>query len=60
MGYTLNLKDLFCNFNVKRLKLSAAKCEEVLKNRHKEIIAFSPAQLLSIKISELQLRDYTK
>ena len=40
MGYTLNLKDLFCNFNVKRLKLSAAKCEEVLKNRHKEIIAF--------------------
>lgn len=40
MGYALNLKDLFCNFKIKRLKLTAQKCEEILKNRHKEIIVY--------------------
>lgn len=39
-GYTLGLKDMFCNFNIKRLKLSAKTCEELIGNRHKERIVF--------------------
>lgn len=40
LGYTLNLKDLFKSFNIKRLKLKASECEELIGNRHKEIIMY--------------------
>lgn len=40
LGYALHLKDLFKTFNIKRLKLKTKICEQLLGNRHKEIIAF--------------------
>ena len=39
-GYTLGLKDMFCIFDTKRLKLSSKKCEELIGNRHKERIIY--------------------
>lgn len=40
LGYALNLKDLFGTFNIKRLKLKSKKCEELIGNRHKEILMY--------------------
>lgn len=40
LGYTINLKDIFKSFNIKRLKLKASKCEELIGNRHKEVIMY--------------------
>lgn len=39
LGYSLNIKDLFRFFKTSKLKLTAKKCEQILKNRHKEKIA---------------------
>lgn len=38
LGYSLGIKDLFVNFDIKRLKFSAKVCEKLVKNRHKEVI----------------------
>lgn len=38
LGYALNLKELFKSFKIKRLKLKASKCQELIGNRHKEIL----------------------
>ncbi len=38
-GYALNTNELFLNFPVKKLKLTAKECEELIGNRHKEYIA---------------------
>lgn len=39
-GYTVNLIDIYKTFNVKRLKVSAKTCEEIIGNRHKEMIMY--------------------
>lgn len=39
-GYALTVKDLFKNFDVRKLKLSAKECEQLVGNRHKERIAY--------------------
>lgn len=39
LGYTLNLKDLFKTFNVKKLDMTASECENIIGNRHKELVA---------------------
>lgn len=39
-GYALNVKDLFRSFDIKRLKLTAKECEELIGNRHKEKIVY--------------------
>lgn len=38
VGYALGLKDLFKNLSFKKLKMSVAVCQKLIKNRHKEII----------------------
>lgn len=39
LGYTLNLKDIYKGFNFKKLDLTAKQCEQIVGNRHKELIA---------------------
>lgn len=38
-GYALTAGDLFKSFDLRRLKLTAKECEELIGNRHKEKIA---------------------
>lgn len=38
-GYAMNIDELFISFPTKKMKMTAKACEELIGNRHKEIIA---------------------
>lgn len=38
-GYAMNIDELFISFPTKKMKLSTKACEELIGNRHKELIA---------------------
>ena len=38
-GYAMNTNNLFIGFPTKKMKLSSKACEELIGNRHKEVIA---------------------
>lgn len=38
-GNAFNLKDLFMNFNTKKLKISCKDCQKVNNNPHKDVLA---------------------
>ena len=38
-GYALNTNQIFNNFPTDKLKMTAKECEELIGNRHKEVIA---------------------
>ena len=39
LGYAFNIHDMFANFDTSKLDLETKKCEELIGNRHKEVIA---------------------
>lgn len=38
-GYAINIDELFLSFPTQKMKLTAKACEELIGNRHKEVIA---------------------
>ena len=38
-GYAMNTEDLFLSFPTKKMEMTAKACEELIGNRHKEVIA---------------------
>ena len=38
-GYAMNIDELFISFPTKKMKMTSKACEELIGNRHKEIIA---------------------
>ena len=39
LGYAFNIHDMFAGFDTSRLDLDSKTCEELIGNRHKEVIA---------------------
>ena len=39
LGYAFNIHDMFANFDTSKLDSETKKCEELIGNRHKEVIA---------------------
>ena len=39
LGYAFNIHDMFAEFDTSRLDLDTKTCEELIGNRHKEVIA---------------------
>ena len=38
LGYAFNIHDMFAGFDTSRLDLDSKTCEELIGNRHKEVI----------------------
>lgn len=39
LGYSLDVGNLFMNYDLSKLDLTAKQCEKIIHNRHKEVIA---------------------
>lgn len=39
LGHAMNIDEIFISFPTKKMKLTAKACEEMIGNRHKEVIA---------------------
>lgn len=38
-GYAMNVNDIFLSFPTKKMKMTSKACEELIGNRHKEVVA---------------------